>query len=93
MLRKGAALTDGEIKAQAAKQAARVAATRAGTAMVSTTASVVGTGVGTGAAYAAMPCSFDQYYTIVMQPGGGYKKEAWDGDPSELPRRARVAAG
>lgn len=51
--------------------------------------------VGTAAAsagmlYAAGACPFDQYYTLEMQPGGGYKKVAWNGDKAALPERAKA---
>lgn len=42
-----------------------------------------------GVAYAAVPCPFSQYYTYVMQSDGTYKKEAWNGDPADLPPRAK----
>ena len=43
-----------------------------------------------GGFYAAGACPFDEYYTLVMQPGGGYKKVAWNGDKAALPHRAKA---
>lgn len=57
------------------------------TTLAITAVTVATTAATTAVAYAASSCPYSQYYTLVMQPDGSYKKKAWSGDPKELPSR------
>ena len=59
----------------------------AGASMTTTLAT---TSAATGIAYATASCPYSQYYTLVMQPDGTYKKVGWTGKPGDLPPRAKA---
>lgn len=59
------------------------------TAVTTATATAAVVGAATGISYAASDCPFSQYYTYTREPNGSYKKKAWEGDPKDLPPRAK----
>lgn len=58
------------------------------TMAITTVTTVAVTAASTAAFYATMPCPTGQYYTLVQQRDGSYRRVEWDGDAKDLPRRA-----